>query len=168
VNLTDMSDILTLDAHITGRSPDEETAVAWLLILADIPAEDAADAIRAHYQADRRWIMPADIVAHHEKLEADRVVERARQAPPQCWGCPQAYVLSARPGSKFALPAGPHDPGCRAMQGVLMFDADGGWGVMQLDPGAFDEELWEQTHLAVATRRQAYLELHTGYKELDC
>jgi hypothetical protein len=161
VNLADMSDLLTLDAHITGRSPDEATAVAWLLILADIPAEDAADAIRAHYQNARRWIMPADIVAHHQQLEAARQVEQARQSPPACWGCDQVYVTSDRPGSKFALPAGPHDPACRAMQGVLVFDGDG-WGVMNLDPATFDEALFEQTHREVAARRKAYLELQEG------
>lgn len=156
-----MAKLLGACARVDGRNLDAETFEMWHRLLADIPYEDIDDAIAVHYRTSEKWIMPAHIVAHHEKLEAARQMEQRRLAGLQCWGCSQRYVTSARPGSKFALPAGPHDPSCRAMQGVLVFDGDG-WGVMQIDPASFDEALWEQTHRAVAARRQAYLELTEG------
>jgi hypothetical protein len=158
---TQMARLLGVCARFDGRTLDGATFESWYLLLRDIPAEDIEDAIGVHYRTSEKWIMPAHIVAHHEKLEAARQVERARLSPPGCWGCDQVYVTSDRPGSKFALPAGPHDPSCRARQGVLVFDGDG-WGVMNLDPDTFDEALWVQTHREVAARRKAYLELQEG------
>lgn len=158
---TGMARLLGVVARYDGRTLDPATFEAWYQLLADLPAEDVEDAIAVHYRTSEKWIMPAHIVAHHEQLEAARQVEARRLAGLQCWGCSQMYVTSQRPGSKFALPAGPHDEACRAMQGVLVFDGDG-WGVMQIDPATFDEALWEQTARAVAQRRQSYLELTEG------
>jgi hypothetical protein len=165
ITKTLMAKLLAVCARFDGRVLDGATFESWFELLADIPYEDIDDAIRTHYRTSEKWIMPAHIVAHHEKLEAARQVEAARQSPPGCWGCPQVYKLSDRAGSKFALPAGPHDPSCRAMQGVLVFDGASDWNVMQVDPAVFDEELWEQTHRAVTARRQAYLELNGGAGE---
>jgi len=161
MTLDDITDLLGLCAQYDGRELGDDTAAAWLLLLEDIPAADAASAIREHYRTDRRWIMPADIVAHHETLELARLVEKARQDPPPCWGrdCGTRYVLSERPGSLFAYPHGPHDPECTAMQGVLMFNPDEDnprWSVMPVDPAAFDEVAWEANAKQVAARMARY------------
>jgi hypothetical protein len=154
--------LLGVCARFDGRTLDSATFESWYQLLADIPYEDIEDAIAVHYRASVKWIMPAHIVAHHEQLAAGRRVEAARQSPPGCWGCDQTYRLSARPGSPFALPDGPHDQSCRALQGVLVFDGDGGWSVMAVDPDSFDEVLWEQHRQAVAGKRAAWLELEGG------
>lgn len=158
-----MATLLTVCAKFDGRTLDDGTFDAWHSLLADLPYEDVEDAIRTHYRTDRRWIMPADIVAHHEMLAAARQTEAARQSPPGCWGCDAAYVLSAAPGSRYALPAGEHAQGCRAMKGVLVFDdRDRTWGVMPVDPAVFDLAAWEERDRLPAPRRPV-----TGYLELE-
>lgn len=159
-----MAALLGVCSRFDGRTLDEATFEAWHLLLADLPYEDMEDAIKVHYRTDRRWIMPADIVAHHEQLQAGRAIEACRLSPPACWGCTQSYVLSDRPGSRYALPAGPHDDGCLAIQGVLVFDPDDaarqmtgydaqphpGWAVMTVDPATFNEAALEAARQASA------------------
>ena len=151
MTLDDISDLLAICAQFDGRTVNDETPAAWLMLLEDIPPEDAADAVRTHYRTDRRWIMPADIVAHHETLARARAVEEVRQRPPAC-SCGVQFVLSSRPGSVWALPAGPHAEGCRwGGDGVLVFNREWAtWGLMTIDPATFDEVRWEAERDALA------------------
>jgi hypothetical protein len=174
MTLDDISDLLALCANYDGRQVTENTAPAWLLLLEDIPAGDGASAVREHYRTSTKWIMPADIVAHHEKLVAGRVVEQARMSPPKCWGrgCDVQYVTSQVPGSHWAYPDKPHAAGCNAMQGLLEFTPEGRsrlngagevvhdgpptWSVMpEDDPAGFDELAYaaEQQRMAEALDR---------------
>ena len=57
MTLDDITDLLGLCAQFDGRQMGKDTPAAWLLLLEDIPAEDAAEAVRTHYRTDRRWIM---------------------------------------------------------------------------------------------------------------
>lgn len=141
MNLAEVSELLGVCAEVDGRILTSDTAPAWLLLLEDIPAEDAANAVRQHYRTDTRRIMPADIVTHHHLLEAPRALQETFRQGLQCWGCTVRYAPSGLEGSVYALPRGEHDQGCRAMQGILVFDdrAGGRWGVMPIDAATFDE-----------------------------
>jgi hypothetical protein len=92
-----MAKLLAVCARYDGRVLDEQTFDAWHDLLADICYEDVHDAIVAHYRTDRRWIMPADIVAYHEQRVAARLRAMAIPEPPrELAGNPPAYRAALR------------------------------------------------------------------------
>jgi hypothetical protein len=142
-----IADQLRRCARMDGRVLDPQTFEDWYDLLGDLPFEDVRAAITAHYRTSEKWIMPAHIVAYHEQQAAARLLEQARLNPPACWGgggCEVRYVLSSRPGSRWALPDREHAEGCRAYKGVLKFNPERGtWPVMTIDPALFDEDAFE-------------------------
>ena len=87
---------ITRCSQYDGRTLTPETFEEWYKLLGDLPYEDVEDAITVHYRTDRRWIMPANIVAHHEKLAAGRAIEAMRLSPRRAPE-PGSRTLSARP-----------------------------------------------------------------------
>jgi hypothetical protein len=169
-----IADMLTVCSHFDGRTLEPETFDAWYLLLGDLPYEDVENAVRTHYRTDRRWIMPADIVAHHEKLDAARAVEHARLHPPACPGCGVTYTTSALPGSRWARPDAPHGAECRVLHGMLSFDDRRlAWGVNpSLDPATFDEAAYEAAMADGAAEWAKRCDAinygyDTGYHDLD-
>jgi hypothetical protein len=157
-----MADLLTICSGFDNRPLAPETFEAWYRLLADLPYSDVADAVDVWYRTDRRRIMPADIVAHHERLQEARDVEEVRQHPPVCWGCGIVYALSGLEGSPYALPATGHEPGCKAMKGVLVFDdrAPGTWGIRPVNPAEFDEVTQVASERAMAEQGRRWRALH--------
>ena len=139
VTRAEMARVLALCARFDGRIVDDLTVEAWRNLLKVVPLEDLMSAVETHYLNNRSWLMPADIFSHHQQMEAARQIEAARSSPPACRGCGVAYVLHPEDTTRmWALPAGPHDQGCRAMQGVLRFDGEEGyWAISPVDPGTF-------------------------------
>jgi hypothetical protein len=168
-----IANMLTVCSHFDGRTLEPETFDAWHLLLGDLPYEDVEDAVRVHYRTSVKWIMPGHIVAHHEKLAAARKIEEARQNPPPCKafggrGCDVTYVLSDRPGSRYALPSGPHAAGCPGMQGIVIFDSvKATWTINPfLDPATFDEAALEAAEAARAAdwaREAAAISYNSGF-----
>lgn len=161
---TQMATLLTVCAKFDGRTLDDETFDAWHMLLSDLPYEDVEDAIRVHYRADRRWIMPADIVAHHQQLEAARAVEKVRQSPPTC-PCGLVYRLSELPGSLFALPVGGHAEGCAEgwLVGVAHFDPEMAvWNILTVNPATFDEVAYVTGYAELSARMRRERQAITG------
>lgn len=58
---TETAQLLTLIAAFDRRTIGETDVEAWHLILADLDANDCADAVKAHFATSREWLMPADV-----------------------------------------------------------------------------------------------------------
>lgn len=71
MTLQEAGGLVSLVAELDGRVVSERTAVAWHSLLAGLSAQEARDAVRAHYAVETRRIMPADVL---------RLARRARRA----------------------------------------------------------------------------------------
>lgn len=58
------AELLGFAAAFDRRTVGKADALAWHTILADIDFTAAREAVAAHYAAETRWIMPADIRQH--------------------------------------------------------------------------------------------------------
>lgn len=58
---SETAELLGLCAAFDRRTIGKTDVLAWQTVLADIDAEAAKAAVTAHYSAETRWIMPADI-----------------------------------------------------------------------------------------------------------
>jgi hypothetical protein len=69
MNATEVTALLAICASFDNRKPNTETVTAWTAALGDLGFIAARDAVVAHYQESREWIMPADI---RRRVRADR------------------------------------------------------------------------------------------------
>lgn len=66
--------LLTAAAQIDNRNWDESTAQAWsAMIDPAVTFRDAIDALKAHYNRTRQWLMPSDINDHVRGLHKIRL-----------------------------------------------------------------------------------------------
>lgn len=63
--------LLTLASARDGRTVDVEVASVWADDLAGVSLLEGAAAIRDHYRATTKWIMPADIVGRVKAARND-------------------------------------------------------------------------------------------------
>jgi hypothetical protein len=82
VNRTEAALTLGIAASFDGREVTEEDAIAWGAALHDIRAEDARDAVVAHYRESRFRVMPADIIARVKRVRRDRIDDVPPPTPP--------------------------------------------------------------------------------------
>lgn len=61
MNKSQVGDLLTVIVAFDRRTIGEADIEAWHLILADLPLEDCAQAVKDHYTESRDWIMPVDV-----------------------------------------------------------------------------------------------------------
>lgn len=83
MNITDAAKLLTVCAAYDRRKPDEDQAQAWALALNGLDFLPCRDAIVAHYQESREWIMPADIRGRVRRARAAAIShDEALELPP--------------------------------------------------------------------------------------
>lgn len=78
----DAARLLAVCASFDNRKPDPDTAMAWSVVMGDMRFEDCRDAVVAHYQKSREWIMPADIRSAVKRLRAKRLASAGDPTPP--------------------------------------------------------------------------------------
>lgn len=69
----DAAKLLTVAAAYDNRKPDPDQAKAWALALNGLDFVACRDAIVAHYQRTRDWIMPADVRGAVRRERAARI-----------------------------------------------------------------------------------------------
>jgi hypothetical protein len=62
VTRSEAAQLLAIAAGIDQRTIGDADVQAWQMVLHDIPLEPAVAALRDHYRATTRRVMPADIV----------------------------------------------------------------------------------------------------------
>lgn len=67
--------LLAFAAAFDRRTIGEADVLAWQTVLHDIPFEPAKAAVTAHYAAETRWIMPADIRQTVRRNRADTAAD---------------------------------------------------------------------------------------------
>lgn len=77
---TDTAKVLAKIASYDRRTVGDTDILAWHEALNDLDARDALDAVTAHYRAETRWLMPADI-RHHAETAANRRLQANRRIP---------------------------------------------------------------------------------------
>lgn len=83
MNATEISALLTVCASFDQRKPNPETVPAWLAALGDLDFLPCRDAVVAHYQESREWIMPADIRGRVRRARATAIRnDEALELPP--------------------------------------------------------------------------------------
>lgn len=74
--------LLGVAASFDNRKPSEEAATAWAVALNGYRFVDCRDAIVAHYQRTREWIMPFDVIAGAKKIRNARIAAHPVLTPP--------------------------------------------------------------------------------------
>lgn len=83
MNATEITALLTVCASFDGRKPNPDTVPAWMAALGDLDFTPARDAVVAHYQESREWIMPADIRVRVRRDRAKAIAnDEALELPP--------------------------------------------------------------------------------------
>lgn len=73
MNTTEITALLAVCSSFDSRKPNPETVQAWLAAIGDLEFTAARDAVVAHYQESREWIMPADIRGKVRRARRDRI-----------------------------------------------------------------------------------------------
>lgn len=74
MNVEEASRLLVMAGKVSGHSaaPDPERVQAWAHVLEDMTFADAAAALTAHFrdpEAGAKYLMPAHLIAAHERIE---------------------------------------------------------------------------------------------------
>jgi len=68
-----MVDVLTVAASFDRRTVGHADVLAWHAAVGDLDAEDARDAVIAHYARSTDWLMPAHVRSHVARIRGDRL-----------------------------------------------------------------------------------------------
>jgi hypothetical protein len=76
--------LLTLIAAFDRRTIGDTDVEAWHLVLADLTAEDCAEAVRQHFTENTTWLMPAEVrrlatAAARRRIGSQKEAARQRQ-----------------------------------------------------------------------------------------
>lgn len=90
-------DLLSLMAAYDRRTVGETDVRAWHLAVADLPFDDAKEAVVRHYQQERSWLMPVDVRKLVKKIREERITADPLPAPdPELAVDPESYTLALR------------------------------------------------------------------------
>lgn len=131
----DAEAILANAALRDGRTwPTEETfrlaAACWAADLDDpwLTPGIAAEALKRHYRADSRRIMPADLLAHAENIRRERLALVRMPDPPPGLTADPALYAEALTAAETAILAGEDPaPAMAAVAARLRPELTGGW-----------------------------------------
>lgn len=86
MNRQETAQLLTLAALVDNRTVTPEAVLAWHGIIGHLPYNDAAAALRSHYQGSTEWVMPAHIVGilRDRQRAATRALTMSPMAPDSC------------------------------------------------------------------------------------
>lgn len=73
MNTAETTALLAICSSFDSRKPNPETVTAWTAAIGDLEFTAARDAVVAHYQESREWIMPADIRGRVRRERKDRI-----------------------------------------------------------------------------------------------
>ncbi|NUP19241.1 MAG: hypothetical protein HOZ81_24745 [Streptomyces sp.] len=115
------AELLGLCAAFDRRTIGKTDVLAWQTVLADIDPDAAKQAVTAHYAAETRWIMPADIRATVQAQRAARLAQHTDPTPtadPDDLTAYKAEIIATRravaaghtPPATHELTAGPMHP----------------------------------------------------------
>lgn len=76
------AELLTFCAAFDRRTIGKADVLAWHTVLDDIDPDEARTAVTAHYRAQTRWIMPADIRNAVLAIHRDRLDRHTEAHPP--------------------------------------------------------------------------------------
>jgi hypothetical protein len=65
--------LLALCSAFDARTVGDADVKAWADVLADIPFDDAQDAVKDHYARETEFIKPAHVIAGVKRIRRDRV-----------------------------------------------------------------------------------------------
>lgn len=84
----EVAELLTLAALVDNRTVTPEAVLMWHGIIGHLPYDEAAAALRAHYEGSAEWVMPAHIVGiiRDRQRSATRALTMAPEAPASCEG----------------------------------------------------------------------------------
>ena len=92
MNKMEIARLLTAIAALDNRKVLEETVEAWYAVLHSYPYQDAAEAVRQHFEDSTEYLMPAHI--RRGILRAREERNRSSDTTPEEW-----KALYAAPGS---------------------------------------------------------------------
>lgn len=82
----EVAQLLTLAALIDNRTVTPETVIMWHGIIGHLQYDDAAAALREHYDRSTEWLMPAHLIAiiRERSKAATRALTMSPEAPSTC------------------------------------------------------------------------------------